>query len=134
MNKVAVIDDNLLFRKITKQLLVNIGFKESNIILLENGRIAINYIIENIEDKSLLPNIILLDLNMPKVNGWEFINLLQNLSKKFNYLPKIYIITSSVDTKDIERAKIIKEVKSYIIKPITSKDLIKALKLKTQEK
>ena len=63
--------------------------------------------------------ILLLDLNMPVISGWEFLERFktfeENIIKQFT----IFILSSSVDDHDIKRAKEIPLVKDYIIKPLT---------------
>ena len=71
---------------------------------------------------------IFLDLFMPVMNGWnfleEYILLKPYLKKKIT----IYIISSSIDPVDIKRAKSISEVSDYIIKPITRSKFLEAVK------
>lgn len=115
MHKIAIIDDNLLFRKITQRLLFKLNIKDSDILLFEDGKTAFNYIIDNIESHQLLPKTILLDLNMPCVNGWEFLKLINNLNENNYYQPYIHIITSSIDENDKILAKKNKLVNNYLV-------------------
>ena len=59
--------------------------------------------------------IIFLDINMPMMNGWQFLEKIasQNMS------PTIYILTSSVDRNYIEKARTYKNVKAFLTKPLT---------------
>ncbi|WP_044632354.1 response regulator [Neotamlana sedimentorum] len=118
MHKIAIIDDNLLFRKITQRLLIKLNIKDSAILLFENGKSAFNFIKENIETPQILPKTILLDLNMPCVNGWQFLDLIKKLNKKKSYQPTIHIVTSSIDDNDKRRAKKSNQVSNYLVKPI----------------
>ncbi|GAA3782232.1 response regulator [Corallibacter vietnamensis] len=128
MNKqIAIIDDNLLFRKLTKILVKNSGIQESNIHLFSNGKEAFEFIYSNINNVKFLPEILFLDLNMPIMNGWKFLKLLYNLLENSNYKPVIYILTSSIDTKDIETANNIPFVKDYLVKPISKATIHKVL-------
>ncbi|NJX14366.1 response regulator [Tamlana crocina] len=129
MSKIAIIDDNLLFRKVTNKLLQNVGYHVNDILMFENGKQAYDYIFENINDSEQLPETIFLDLNMPIVDGWSFLQLLQNLNKNHNYHPPVFIITSSVDSKDRKKAKSIEDIKGYLVKPIRANDIQKALRL-----
>jgi CheY-like chemotaxis protein len=63
--------------------------------------------------------VILLDINMPKMNGWEF---LQEI-KKFGCNVPVYILTSSEDAKDMVRVKEFKNVLGYFTKPLTPEQL-----------
>ena len=71
-----------------------------------------------------LPDIIFLDLNMPTVNGWEFLEKFEQLSMEKS-LEKclIYILTSSLDTADIAKADDNILVKGFIHKPIDLEDM-----------
>ncbi|MBK6640217.1 MAG: response regulator [Bacteroidia bacterium] len=69
-----------------------------------------------------LPNIILLDVNMPKLSGFEFADRLRELPFGA-MLPDIYMLSSSGDRSDIQRAEEHELIKSYIIKPFTSRHL-----------
>lgn len=128
MNKqIAIIDDNLLFRKLTKILVKNSGIQESNIHLFSNGKEAFEFIYSNINNVKFLPEILFLDLNMPIMDGWKFLKLLYNLLENSSYKPVIYILTSSIDTKDIETANNIPFVKDYLVKPISKATIHKVL-------
>ena len=63
--------------------------------------------------------VILLDINMPKMNGWEFLQEME----KFNYNVPVYILTSSEDAKDLVRVKVFKNVLGYFTKPLTPEQL-----------
>jgi CheY-like chemotaxis protein len=75
-----------------------------------------------------LPDIIFLDLFMPIMDGWGFLNefilLRPNLKKKIT----IYIVSSSIDPADLQRAKSFSDVTDFIIKPITEKKIINTIK------
>jgi CheY-like chemotaxis protein len=64
-------------------------------------------------------SIILLDLNMPIMSGWEFLEHFEELDEVIKKQVKIYILSSSVDPRDKERASKNKYVENYITKPLT---------------
>jgi CheY-like chemotaxis protein len=64
-------------------------------------------------------SIILLDLNMPIMSGWEFLERFEELDEIIKKQVKIYILSSSVDPRDKERAGKNKDVEDYIVKPLT---------------
>ena len=59
--------------------------------------------------------IIFLDINMPQMNGWQFLDQIATL--KMN--PAVYILTSSIDSNDIEKARTYKNIKAFLTKPLT---------------
>ena len=62
---------------------------------------------------------IFLDINMPQINGWEFLDELQ----KLNIAKNIFILTSSADLQDLERSRQYDNIKGYYIKPISKEQL-----------
>jgi CheY-like chemotaxis protein len=120
MNTVLCIDDDFTTQFLTKILLNDAGIA-GNIVTANNGREALDYLhnmfSNNITDKIVL-QIILVDLNMPIMDGWEF---LDNYSKNYAHkLPRVmvYINSSSIDPKDYEKAKTYSCVKDFISKPL----------------
>ncbi|WP_299097912.1 response regulator [Winogradskyella sp.] len=128
MNKTAIIDDNMVFRKVTQILLKNIGIREENILLFENGKEMFDFMESNSNSINVLPQMIFLDLNMPVMDGWDFLTQLQGYKKKTSYNPKIYILTSSVDQKDYQNVVNITTVEKYLIKPINEETITKIYK------
>lgn len=66
---------------------------------------------------------IFLDLNMPEMNGWEFLDALTEVASLPNRFPKIYILSSSLDPADKARAEIHQFVAGFLSKPLKSADL-----------
>ncbi len=119
----AIVDDDAIFHLTTK-LLIQKQIHYREIRTFFNGKELIDFITESKNDPEVLPDIILLDLYMPIMDGWDF---LEEYLPIRNDLPKkitIYIISSSVDSKDIERAKSISAVKKYIVKPLDRHGLL----------
>ena len=118
----CLIDDDPIFIYGTKRIMKEVDFSE-NILVFNNGQEALEGLMQISEAKELMPEVIFLDLNMPIMNGWEFLD--EFLIVPNNNLKKtiIYIISSSVDPRDLERVKNYKQVNNYILKPITTADL-----------
>jgi two-component system, chemotaxis family, chemotaxis protein CheY len=114
---VSVIDDDDLFQFIMKKLLI--ASKVVDLILpFPNGKEAFDYFQENKRFPESLPDIVFLDIKMPIMNGWQF---LERFSKE-SYSKKqiqIYICTTSVNSKDEEISRQFSLLSGYFIKPIT---------------
>jgi CheY-like chemotaxis protein len=70
-----------------------------------------------------LPSVILLDLNMPIMDGWELLAALVPLEQKLSGKCRIYILTSSLDSSDMSRMQAFPIVSGFIQKPISSEDI-----------
>lgn len=71
----------------------------------------------------LKPTILLLDLNMPTLTGWEFMEQYEKFDGKITNRISVYILSSSVDERDIDRAKGSKFIKGFISKPLEAKTI-----------
>ncbi len=87
------------------------------IIEANNGEEALQIL----EDKSKLPDIILLDLNMPKINGIEFLRILKS-DDQLRYIPTIVLTTSSNQRDLLECYKI--GIAGYVLKPLKYEDYV----------
>lgn len=117
----AIVDDDQVFQ-LTTQVHFNKINSDGELYFFKNGKELIDHLEENKSDVEQLPDVILLDLKMPIMNGWDFIERFLPLREEFAKDINLYILTSSIDQKDKERAKKISAVRKYIEKPIgTSK-------------
>jgi len=87
------------------------------IIEANNGEDALKIL----QEKGELPDIILLDLNMPKLNGIEFLNILKN-DDVLKYIPTIILTTSNNQKDLLECYKI--GIKGYVLKPLKYEDYV----------
>jgi len=87
-------------------------------LIFGDGEQAIGYLTENLNNHEELPDIIFLDINMPIMDGWHFMDEFISLKPRLNKQIVIYMITSSVDPIDYDHAKRISEISDYIVKPI----------------
>jgi response regulator RpfG family c-di-GMP phosphodiesterase len=129
---VLLVDDdeinNFISIKLIKKALTN-----TDIMACLNGRFAIDQLVEiQRKDPSQLPDYILLDINMPIMNGWEFLDEYKRINLDPLGKSKIFIISSSVFSNDINKARSYPLVKDFISKPLNV-DKIKELFGVTEE-
>ena len=119
-----IIDDDPVFVLLFKKILLKLG-KFETILNYVNGKIALDDLIEKENNNEPMPNIIFLDINMPVLDGWEFLKALE----KYNFKDKlnIYMVSSSIDSSEINKSKKHKYVKNFISKPISAIDFLQKL-------
>ena len=115
-----IIDDDKIFTFVLKKFLEkNKNFNQ--ILDFKNGEeVLLMLTLHNFK-----PDIILLDINMPVIDGWQFLEELEKLPNKEQY--KIFIMSSSIDKADIEKSKTFSTVVDFISKPINNEKLNKLI-------
>lgn len=111
----CIIDDDPIFIYTAKRMMDLVNFC-NNYLVFKNGSEAINFLRPIIEQNEKAPEIIFLDLNMPVMDGWQFLDEFITIPTKKEIV--IYIVSSSIDPQDYEKAKKYKNVSNYIVKPI----------------
>jgi CheY-like chemotaxis protein len=71
--------------------------------------------------------VLLLDINMPVMSGWEFLERFDNLGSDVKTLFKIFILSSSVDERDKERSYANKNVNAFMVKPLVKDNVVSIL-------
>lgn len=122
LDNVCIIDDDHIFIYGVKRLIQETSFCE-NLLVYENGQDALEGIQKRVHNGNELPSIIFLDLNMPMMTGWEFLDEYLQIDGKDPTQTQVYIVSSSIDPKDLLRIKDYKVIRNYILKPITPDDL-----------
>jgi CheY-like chemotaxis protein len=126
MKRVWLIDDDEVFVFLTKKL-ITASEQEVSLETYINGQDAIDRLREVAADETALPDLILLDLNMPVMDGWEFLNAYEQV--EFSKPDKIhlYIVTSSISPYEVERAKQIPAVQEFIVKPMVKQKFVELI-------
>ena len=125
MNKIIyIIDDDPIFRFIVESMMGRID-EGLSFIHCENGNIGLEQL--SVAQAKSSNCIVLLDLNMPVLDGWDFLDEVQSGFLKDYQLLDIYILSSSTDQNDIEKAKQYSFVKKFYHKPLSKDDIISVL-------
>jgi two-component system chemotaxis response regulator CheY len=119
---IFIIDDDEIFQFITRKSFERLDRNDSLFFFL-NGDDALNSIKNALVGTQELPDIIFLDINMPIMDGWEFLTELKSLNISEEKVPSIYMVSSSIDDKDLLKSKTHPMIKDYIVKPIKDVDI-----------
>lgn len=124
MKKLVFIDDSPMDHFILKRILSKYQLNY-DVTCTTNAAEVIGFLERNRGDLNSLPDVILLDLYMPGFDGWDFLEKIQYLYPQLIRPLKIYIMSSSINPRDVERSKQYACVRSFIFKPITREVLEK---------
>jgi len=111
----CVIDDDPLYNFGIKKLFEFTHFSE-NSLFYKNGQEAIEGLMAISEGENF-PEVLLVDINMPIMNGWQFLEEYEKRNLKREV--KIYVVSSSINQEEIDRANAYAFVSGYIFKPLT---------------
>ena len=121
MCKLVVIDDNPTDHYIMQRLLHN-NFNCEQATYTFDGRLVLDYLAEN-KDTGALPDVIFLDLDMPQLTGWEFLDELETFNADAKKSVQVHIMSSSIRSADVFHSKKYACVNSFMTKPL-SRELI----------
>jgi len=121
---ICIIDDDKIYAYGVKKIIDKHDLSH-NIIIFENGEEALGTLTEMYNKGKTLPELILLDIDMPLMNGWEFLSEFETLRKKSKSDIEIYVISSKIDQNNGELYKVTwdDKVADFISKPVKPEDL-----------
>ena len=123
---IALVDDDKIFQLTASRTLKSTQLTD-RILQFENGEEALDFLRSNSKNAESLPDYIFLDINMPYVDGWMFMEDYIGLKSELTKDILIYMVSSSIDPRDMTRAKQNPEIKQYVIKPVTREKFIELL-------
>lgn len=120
---ICIIDDDPIYQIITKKI-INKTDTKKEVISFSNGAEAIETLVSNVHNPEALPNIILLDIDMPIMDGWDFMTSFERIRPMISKQILIYIVSSSIANSDKEKAKTFKQISGFLSKPLTLENFI----------
>lgn len=128
--QVMVIDDNELDNFINSKIIESSLFSKK-IYINTNGKSALEFLtnlITTLGDgfESICPDVIFIDLNMPILDGFQFLEQFNKIENKYLKQSKLVVLTSSAHPEDNKKTKTINEAVIYLNKPLTA-DMLKSI-------
>jgi len=117
--KILLVDDDQLNNLINSRIITK--FSDYTVDSFTSGKDGLKYL--HACEPELFPEIIFLDINMPVMDGWEFLEEFQKLPESVTRHCAVVMLTSSIDVSDIEKAKRYKSVREFMSKPLTLESL-----------
>jgi CheY-like chemotaxis protein len=122
-----VVDDDPI-NNILSRIIIEMVVLEADIQTYIDPETALVYIRETYARRDAPDVVLFLDINMPTLTGWEFLDAFEQMDKKIKAKLKIYMLSSSVDPRDKERAADNKNVMDYMEKPLTRENVEAAIR------
>ena len=121
--KVLIIDDDEISNYISQKLIEQSNVAET-IISYDSAKEALKYLEDCFNTNSEIPDLILLDINMPLMNGWDFLECLKEKAAIKKNKTSVYILSSSLYSKDFDTASKFNLVSGYVVKPLSKQKIL----------
>lgn len=119
-NQIVIIDDDHVYRLITFKMIHHVD-NSLEIHQCENALIGLETLVSF--ENSDHPITVLLDINLPLMNGWDFLKKLEKSHPDLLNTMDIYMVSSSTDDSDIFKSKTYKFLKGFISKPLNKENI-----------
>lgn len=117
--KTCIIDDDSIYRFTMTKTLESTKLPV-DILVFSDGEEALDFMLANLDKASELPDVIFLDIDMPVMDGFQFMEAYVKVKSKVGKHITIYMVSSSLDPRDIAKANKISAISDYIVKPVGS--------------
>ena len=118
INCVLLVDDDEATNFIHQHLIKEADFAEQ-VKIVENGLQAIDYLNSKHENDYVRPDLIFLDINMPVMNGWEFLEQYKQLDEELQGQMMVVMLTTSLNPDDKTNSESIGGIDHFMSKPLT---------------
>lgn len=122
---ICLIDDDRIYQ-FTARRIIELVNPLQKVMVFSNGKEAIDFFTQRASNNEQLPDVIFLDINMPVMNGWEFLEAYNSVKRDLDKQISIYMVSSSVDENDKIRSRNF-DVKDFIEKPIDKEMMVEIL-------
>ncbi|MFL9831007.1 response regulator [Flavobacterium sp. ST-87] len=120
LDLILCVDDDPITLMLCKKVIAKASFSNT-IITAKNGEEALEYFNSVLKkEETKLPDLIFLDLNMPVMDGWEFLDSFSTDKYSEVNTTKVIILSSTIDPEDLEKSKKYPMVIDFLSKPITT--------------
>ncbi|WP_316820544.1 response regulator [Pedobacter gandavensis] len=126
LKKIALIDDDSTFVFLTKRMMKAANIS-THIDEFNDGLQALTFLKANRNNEEVLPDVIFLDLSMPIMDGWEFLEEFTVERPSIQKSIILYIVSSSISPHDIERSRDYSVVSDFIIKPLNKERFVQIM-------
>ena len=129
-----LIDDDPMNNLISK-LTIEMTLGQTEVKAFVNPETGLEYIQSKFSNSDVAGSaLLLLDINMPIMSGWEFLEMFDNLSYEVKDRIKVCILSSSIDERDKERSYANKNVLEFLVKHLTDKDIQRITNMELKKK
>lgn len=127
LNSILLIDDDEIANYINASVVKHVDCCET-VVTVQSGQAALDYLTSENDGAYPQPDLIFLDINMPGMNGWEFLEHYQKLKESQRGKVIVVMLTSSVNPDDMAKARSMQEITEFKTKPMTEQMLRAILK------
>lgn len=120
---VWVVDDDPIYQIIVNKIIQK-SEMFSSVSSFKNGKEAIEALHHSLNNTENIPDIILLDINMPIMDGWEFMDEMGMITTKITQQISVYIVSSSISAEDKNKSATFSDILGYLSKPVAIDDLL----------
>ena len=126
LNRVLLIDDDKITNTLNEMVIKKSGYAE-RIESVQNGIEALEYLMKDQGEGYPRPDLMFLDINMPGMDGWEFIEEYSKLDKRYQGNLIVVMLTTSLNPDDKDRSDDSNQLNDFINKPLTTEKFQKIM-------